>query len=65
LKDVSWAPALESLLGAYLRSYCVDSAHDAQVLTQIFNEVLGKEKNPTIITSKFLDKVGSFTCINN
>ncbi|KDR12930.1 structural maintenance of chromosomes protein 6 isoform X2 [Zootermopsis nevadensis] len=57
LKDASWAPALESFLGSFLRSYCVDSARDAQVLMQIFNDVLGKERKPAIITSRFFDKV--------
>jgi hypothetical protein len=65
LKDASWASAVESFLGQLLGSYCADSAHDAQVLTQIFSEVLGKEKKPAIITSRFLDKVGLCTCVNN
>jgi hypothetical protein len=43
----------------------VDSAHDAAILTQIFNEVLGKERKPVINTSRFFDKVGSCTCVKN
>lgn len=65
LKDLSWAPAIESFLGPFLRSYCVDSSHDAAVLTQIFNEVLGKERKPVINTSRFFDKVGSCTFVKN
>jgi hypothetical protein len=64
-KDASWAPAIESFLGRFLRSYCVDSVRDAAVLTQIFSEVLGKEMKPVINTSKFFDKVGSCTYVKN
>ncbi|XP_069682239.1 structural maintenance of chromosomes protein 6-like isoform X2 [Periplaneta americana] len=58
LKDASWAPALESYLINPLKYYCVDNSMDNRVLNKIFEEVIGaREKKPTVITSKFLDKV--------
>jgi hypothetical protein len=65
LKDISWAPVIESFLGPFLRSYCVDSSHDAAVLTQIFSEVLGEERKPAINTSRFFDKVCPCACVKN
>jgi hypothetical protein len=65
LKDISWAPAIESFLGPFLRSYCVDSLHDAAVLEQIFSEALGEERKPIISISRFFDKVCPCVCVKN
>ncbi|KAJ9586758.1 hypothetical protein L9F63_019657, partial [Diploptera punctata] len=57
LKDATWAPAVEGFLESLTRSYCVSSSKDSQVLSKIFNEVLGSQRKPTIISGKFIEKL--------
>lgn len=58
MKDSSWIPAVESHLGwGTLSSFCVDNSNDSRVLNIIMKEVYRDGHPPTVIISKFLNKV--------
>ncbi|XP_050312592.1 structural maintenance of chromosomes protein 6 isoform X2 [Anthonomus grandis grandis] len=55
LKDKKWAVAAEGYLGGgMLSAFTVDNQQDCNLLRQIFAQYLQGERQPTIITSKFL-----------
>ncbi|KAK9874057.1 hypothetical protein WA026_002412 [Henosepilachna vigintioctopunctata] len=61
LKDKKWAVAAEGYIGSsLLNSFIVDDKQDNQLLLKIFKQV-APERIPTIITSKFFDKVHDVT----
>lgn len=64
LKDKKWAVAVEGYLGQnMLRAFTVDNQRDSRLLQEIFTKTIepGQPK-PTIITSKFFDKVCWIQC---
>ncbi|XP_008551546.1 structural maintenance of chromosomes protein 6 [Microplitis demolitor] len=56
LKDQSWIPAVENYLG-HLSSFCVDNGQDSKTLGNIMREIYGNEQSPTILCSKFHNRV--------
>ncbi|KAJ8935418.1 hypothetical protein NQ314_012837, partial [Rhamnusium bicolor] len=57
LKDKKWAVAVEGYLGAgTLQAFAVDNNKDNQLLREIFNKVCGGDRQPQIISSKFVYK---------
>ncbi|XP_046388328.1 structural maintenance of chromosomes protein 6 [Ischnura elegans] len=59
VKDKSWAPAVEAILGGdILRSYIVDSHKDRLVLDKLIQKVSGGAgRSPTVTATRFMDKV--------
>ncbi|XP_034934141.1 structural maintenance of chromosomes protein 6 [Chelonus insularis] len=58
VKDCSWIPAIESVLGdGFLRGFCVDNGRDSKVLNTIMREIFHDEPLPPTFCSKFHDKV--------
>ncbi|KAK2582068.1 hypothetical protein KPH14_002772 [Odynerus spinipes] len=58
MKDLAWAPAVESFLGAACFStFCADNSEDAKILTNIMEEVYLNERMPQIVYSKFFRQV--------
>ncbi|KAG7209626.1 hypothetical protein KM043_011277 [Ampulex compressa] len=58
LKDPAWAPAIENFFGAgTFSTFCVDNSHDAKVLNEIMKEIFLNETRPSVICSKFFNKV--------
>ncbi|XP_066139567.1 structural maintenance of chromosomes protein 6 [Euwallacea fornicatus] len=57
LKDKKWAIAVEGYLGgSILGAFTVDNQNDGKLLQQIFARCLEGDHQPTIITSKFLNR---------
>lgn len=57
LRDSSWAPAIEDWFTfAFLRGFCVDNPHDAEVLREICNS-LKVDRMPSIYITKFFNQV--------
>ncbi|CAG9820931.1 unnamed protein product, partial [Phaedon cochleariae] len=57
LKDKQWAVAVEGFIGpATLCAFAVDNNQDNKLLREIFTKVLGKQRQPQVITSKFIFK---------
>ncbi|CAH0551726.1 unnamed protein product [Brassicogethes aeneus] len=56
LKEKKWAVAVEGYLAGLLNSFAVDNNKDNAVLREIFQQALHNQRQPTIITSKFIFK---------
>lgn len=66
LKDKKWAVAAEGFLGpGMLGAFTVDNQKDGKLLQEIFAKCLDGEREPTIITSKFLNRVGNLASNNH
>lgn len=58
LKDKKWAVSVEGYLGiGTLSAFAVDNNKDNKLLREIFNKVWSGNRQPQIITSKFVYKV--------
>ncbi|ERL92342.1 hypothetical protein D910_09659 [Dendroctonus ponderosae] len=57
LKEKKWAVAVEGYLGrGVLSAFTVDNQKDGKLLQQIFGKCLERERQPTIITSRFINR---------
>ncbi|KAL1512549.1 hypothetical protein ABEB36_002130 [Hypothenemus hampei] len=57
LKDKKWGVAVEGFLGrGILNAFIVDNQRDGKILRDIFSKCLEGERQPTIITSKFINR---------
>ncbi|XP_063412399.1 structural maintenance of chromosomes protein 6-like isoform X3 [Mytilus trossulus] len=57
LKDQKWALPVERCLGNLISSFCCNDHHDQKLLDSILDRHCGDRSRPSIITSKFKDKV--------
>ncbi|XP_045606950.1 structural maintenance of chromosomes protein 6 [Procambarus clarkii] len=58
LGNEQWGHVAEFVIGNRIKSFCVDNYNDKKVLTTIIKKMkFGREPEPTIIVSRFRDKV--------
>jgi chromosome segregation ATPase len=53
LKDYRWSVAIEAIVGKGLSAFVVDNTYDRQTLLRIMSRVLGNQRGPDVLTSRY------------